>query len=496
MRYSVGFWILSLMYSSAQAQDVAENPWLREHFTATFKSREAFRLLDRIRKEDSIRRAVWDRPFAKLIKSISPRLPENVRISRTFLRCKLLGWEYGGHWLDVLSMNPIAFEAKLAENDIFLEIHGERGLLKATKDNLLVLGGADGNTVASLYVPGGYVGTKAQIRDCLLRSLQRNDEDSDEADWTLSFKPKKLLEKGTWDAISQGLATASQSRDVESQGEGSLRLIIGSLLNNSIQLFASDVERCQLSAFLDENDRSGTLRLSMDVIPDSKLATFVETAARYQNCQGSNSEPDASFPLIGVAAFRADNDTAQCLQKLQQPAWGNASPDAITHIVFGLKGVSQTDSELFFAFCESPNEPIRLSGSVVQSAFSVRTNAAPQIRLLEPQQVDQSPALCKYLMSLRDSKEPDLIEGNPDSETPERGWLVASCSVSQLAHFFYPDQTAASDSIDDQVRLAVTFSNRRLTLTARMPPRTEKYIYLVFEQVLHSLQSAGKLQTF
>ncbi len=67
MNYRLGFLFLTLLSTSASAQELEENPWLHEHFSISFKSRETFRLLDRIAADAPIRKAVWDYPLAQML---------------------------------------------------------------------------------------------------------------------------------------------------------------------------------------------------------------------------------------------------------------------------------------------------------------------------------------------------------------------------------------------------------------------------------------------
>jgi hypothetical protein len=485
--------LLMLLFgtSTTMAQEPHENRWLREQFSISFRSLSTCAVLERIESDDPIRKAVWDYPLAQLIADMSPGLPLDARVTRTFLRCKSLGWHYGGHTIDVISIPSIDFEGLLAKKGVFLKAMGERGMLKARERNMFMLPDPVGSKVAAICLPGGYEGTSDAIARRLEQALISYLPTENQADWCIWFTPELLLDPYDWSALSRIIEVASQPRDSESNIEGRTRVALGKLLNLGLSRFASDTERCEVSATFHQQDSSGTIRVVLQAKRGSRLAASFHQLAQHQVCQ-SLPEIDSSLFLVrGLTAIHSEDILSDDIQRRGDAGfWGASQTDPVTHHLVGI--TNSQPRHMFVAACRSPQGVATYSGSEVQSAFAIKLTGAPEIRRFSPQQPHEFQQLCYHLQALRTAAKTPEDAG----DDTVNAWMVGQVDLAPFVDACFPDSGIVSNANSGVIDVIARAENHRLILSFKLPPQSERYVYLAFEQVLHTLQAIGKFKVF
>lgn len=471
------------------------NLYLRPHFTLAFRSRDAFRPIDRIPAGAAIRKVVWDYPLAQFVAQLKSDLPENVSFCRTYLRCRPLGWHYGGHAIDVLPMDAVDFEGVLLLRGESLNRVEGTSILQTKRNEFVLADQAKNQRVASLSVPGGFEGKSGQILQALQTALQDQSFERTGADWMISFRPAELLDRHLWDAIPIGLSAMMQPRDHETEVTSVIRQESVRLLIEFIRLFASDVETCQLTADLDEENQSANVRLIMTAKPDSKLMQYFELMS-HQTVVRPTPIRHHTPAVLGILGIPPSEAISQSTVRLKTPWPGASDSSRPTHIVFGICSTSNSrqHSEVFAALCDSAGRRAQLSGSRVHAAIAGRLSDLEQLRLLSPDSSD-FPASRLWLTEIQTTEDEssEIAIG-----LPEEKFLFAECRISQLVPLFYPEllETVASLNGQDVVKIHGDIEKNRAVIQASFPPHTDQYVYLLFEQVLHSLKQLSQSLPF
>jgi hypothetical protein len=483
----VALWPVS---SPAQTEVVTINPWLRPHFTVTLKSAAALDTREASRKLYG-ERPLWFSPWTHLVDVIRPSVPRDIATSRTFLRCKGLGWTYGGHTLDVLQMNPVDYEGlRAAEGKLFRQF-GTTGRMKsvlAQGDHRYLMSQDEPTPrTAVLSLPGGFSARPGHLVDALSHGFRRAESIGD-SDWSVRFKPAELLDPPTWEVLNSAVAVWSQPRDGELRHDSDVRSSVGELVLTVLPKLHKELHEVALDARVDPESRRTTIRLRLDAVADSTLAEYFRSlqSLTVPSADRCDTRPDdviaMTIALPGI------------LQKTPAPDEPRSSTltgilEKSTLVRAGITGASQSEATLWMtarAVNRPPDEePASATGPIVA------------VRLIEDRQpciVRQAdlPPQVRHLVGLASTATLQPGNGGDGGESPEtpRGFLMATVNVDQLLTICNPRRPArepASGDIDSDWCITVTghSSGDQLELRAELPARLEGAGYLLLETLVY-----------
>lgn len=478
--------------------DHPPNPDLRPHFRLAFRSTESFKVLNNLPHDSPIRTAVWDYPLAQVIAKCSEFLPKDADLSRTYLRCRPLGWVSGGHTIDVVEMNAIDYEGILVGDGESLKAVSNTELLLGDKRNQMLLADKANNRVLSLFVPGGFEGTATEVIAALRSAGEDFESNSPEHDWSLSFIPLELLDKHLWETIPLGINVGLQPKDGDDEDVRALRKQLCTGLKNAVKFLSEDVENVRLVADF-HNDGSAKVQLIIHVDEERALSTVLESLdgkhlipkwpvqAECPAFFGFCAAPSSVFQAAGIDVLRQHGSFGR--SEIEQP-----SPRP-THFAFGLSSShsGQVTPELFLGACHSTNGGLLLHESVTQVAVTAKLNGGVQPRFLE-KSTEPLSSSAGFLTSLTRDNSPQTAELHMEDVT----FFRAQCRLRETIKLLYPEvaQTISPALGDPVIWLQGEAENNEFRIVADFPPDTDEYVYLLFEQVFHHLKRLGETIPF
>lgn len=479
------------------AADEQPNPWLRPHFTIAIRSRDSFRVVEREPPESQLRQAVWGSPFANLVSAVHPELPDGISVTRTYLRCKPLGWMYGGHTLDVMSMDALEYESLLRQDGrTVFPVQKGNSLLRTDRNAFLLPGNG---CVATLRVPGGFEGTAGDISKALQRAIAARASTPDAADWTVRVKPSELVDPPLWRGLQAGIAVAIQPHDDAPDRDAFAKTELGRAFVEIVMLLVRDAESCELAATLNDENRSGIVRLTIAAKPDSRLHAEMSELSRFTAHDLLPQRFMNPSTICGVIRIPPDSVFASVASRLKskpQSTDVGFTEGSATHAVFGTVANDLRNTRAFVAFCDLSSTGRIQSDQDFGSALWLQFQPPRHLTVLGPHSELISAESANVVSSIRSAN--DALSNAPDADR-RPCWMVAHARISQCLPLFYPKLALpenAQDEDADTIRIVGHAERDRIRIELHFPPKSDQFIYVLFETVVDGLQSLGKSLPF